>query len=147
MTAIPQPTVPVTDDAELTTRWLGLLAAEGPPAGRTLHLSWLRPDGTSAPLLVPIEGVPGEPDRVLLGHLVDLHATVADAEHVAPEDLHLALYLERPGAAGPVPEDHAWAAAVGSVLRVRDRVDCSLHVGDGHAAVPLLPRTSWPAGR
>lgn len=142
MTAIPRPTVPVTTAAQLTARWLGLLGSEGPPSGRTLHLSWLLPDGTSAPLLVPIDGVPAEPDRVLLENMVGFHATVAEAEHVAPEHVHLALYLERPG---PIrPDDHAWATAVEAVLRVRNGVDCSLHVGDGRTATALLPRTTWP---
>ncbi|SCX56531.1 hypothetical protein SAMN03159343_3440 [Klenkia marina] len=145
MTAIPHPTVPVADDAALAEQWVGLLADEAPPAQRSLVVRWLRPDGSSAPVLVPVDGVPSEPDRALLGHLVDLHATVADEEHVPRTDLHLALYLQRPGAAGPLPEDHAWAAAAGAVLRVRERVDCSLHVGDGRTAVPLLPRSSWPA--
>ena len=143
MTAIPRPTVPVTTAAELTERWLGLVV--GPPSGRTLHLSWLLPDGRSAPLLVPVDGVPTEPDRVLLENLVGFHTTVAEAEHVAPADLHLALYLERPGP--DRPDDHAWAAAVEAVLRLRHGVDCSLHVGDGRTATALLPRAAWPTAR
>ncbi|MEI4273390.1 hypothetical protein TEK04_16840 [Klenkia sp. LSe6-5] len=142
MTAIPRPTVPVTDHAELTGRWLGLLGSAGPAPTRTLHLSWLLPDGTSAPLLVPIDGVPTEPDRVLLENVVGFHTAVAEAEHVAPDELHLALYLERPGPIGP--DDDAWAAAVEAVLRGRHGVDCSLHAGDGRSATSLLPRTSWP---
>jgi hypothetical protein len=147
MTAIPHPTVPVADDTALAQQWVGLLTDEGPPRRRSLVARWLRPDGTSAPILMPIDDVPSEPDRALLGHLVDLHAAVAEAEHVPAADLHLALYLERAGSSGPLPEDHAWAAAVGAVLRVRERVDCSLHVGDGRTAVALLPRASWPTRR
>ncbi|SDP11945.1 hypothetical protein SAMN05660199_03200 [Klenkia soli] len=147
MTAIQHPSVPVTDAAQLAERWQHLLGTEGPPSRRSLVLSWLRPDGTSAPLLVPIDDVPTEPDRALLAHLVDLTAAVAEAEHLSPADLHLALYLERPGPASPLPEDHAWAAAADTVLRGREGVDCSLHVGDGLTATALLPRRSWPTTR
>jgi hypothetical protein len=147
MTAIPHPTVPVADDAALAEQWVGLLVGDAPPGRRSLVLRWLRPDGTSAPLLVPIDGVPSEPDRALLLHLVELHTDVADAERVPADELHMALYLERRGSSRPLPEDHAWAAAVGAVLRVRERVDCSLHVGDGRTAVALLPRATWPSRR
>lgn len=144
MTSPLHPTVPVTDDAELTARWRGLLHLGGPPSRRTLFLCWLRDDGTTVPLLIPVEDVHVEPDRVVLGHLVDLHATVAEAEGLGLRDLHLAMCLERRGPAGLGPDDHAWAAAVEAILRGRDGLDCSLHVADGRGCVCVLARPSWP---
>ena len=98
------------------------------------------------PLLMPLEDVPLEPDRMALGNLVDVHATVAETEGVDPGELHLALLLERHGPAGLSPDDHAWCSAVEAVLRDRGSVDCSMHVGNGRTAVPVLPRRSWPMG-
>ncbi len=77
------------------------------------------------PLLMPVDGVPVEPDRVALDDLAAAHATVAETEDADPGDLHLAMLLERHGPAG---------------------LDCSLHVGNGRTAVPVLPRRSWPVG-
>jgi hypothetical protein len=138
--------MPVTSDAELTERWRTLLQLDGPPARRTLFLTWLRPDGTMVPLVMPIEDVPYEPDRAALGNLAAAHTAVAEAEDLEPGDLHLALLLERRGPAGLSPDDHAWCSAIEAVLGDRAGLDCSVHVGNGRTAVPVLPRRSWPAG-
>ena len=144
MTTRPHPDTPVTSDAELAEHWRRLLRLDGPPAGRTLFLSWLRADGTSVPLLVPIEELPVEPDRTALAHLLELHDTVAGSEGVDPAALHLAMCLERHGPAGLSPDDHAWCSAVEAVLRDRGGLDCSVHVTDGRTAVPVLARSRWP---
>lgn len=146
MSTRPRPTVPVTSEAELTERWRTLLQLDGPPARRTLFLAWLRPDGTMVPLLMPVGDVALEPDRAALGSLAAAHAAVAESEDVDPGDLHLALLLERRGPAGLSPDDHAWSSAIEAVLRDRTGLDCSLHVGNGHTAVAVLPRQHWPAG-
>lgn len=146
MTTRPHPTVPVTSDTELTERWRALLQLDGPPSRRTLFLTWIRRDGSMVPLLVPVEDVPLEPDRMALGNLGTLHASVAETEDVDPGELHLALLLERRGPAGLSPDDHAWCSAVDALLRDRAGVDCSLHIGNGRTAVPVLPRRSWPVG-
>jgi len=146
MSTRPHPSVPVTSDAELTERWRSLLQLDGPPSRRTLFLAWLRRDGSMVPLLMPVDDVPLEPDREALGHLVAVHAAVADTEDVHPSDLHLALLLERRGPAGLSADDHAWVSAVEAILRARDGLDCSMHVGNGRTAVPVLPRRSWPLG-
>ena len=96
------------------------------------------------PLLMPVEDVPLEPDRATLGNLAAVHATVAETEGVDPDELHLALLLERHGPAGLSPDDHAWCSAVEALLRDRDGLSCSLHVGNGRTAVPVLPRRDWP---
>lgn len=146
MSTRPHPTVPVTSADELTERWRALLHLDGPPSRRTLFMTWLRRDGTMVPLLMPVEDVPLEPDRASLGNLDTLHATVAETEGVEPGELHLALLLERHGPAGLSPDDHAWCSAVEALLRDRADLDCSLHVGNGRTAVPVLPRQSWPVG-
>jgi hypothetical protein len=144
MTTRPHPSIPVTSDTELTERWRTLLHLDGPPSQRRLFLAWLRTDGTMIPLLIPVEEFPEEPDREVIGKLVDLHAAVVDAEGVGRTDLHLAMCLERPGPANP--DDDAWCAAIASIVRDRDGLDCSLHVGDGRTAVPVFHRSAWPAG-
>lgn len=146
MSTRPHPDVRTTTDAELTERWRALLQLDGPPVRRSLWLTWLRRDGTMVPLLVPIDDVPLEPDRVVLGNLALMHDTVAEEEGVDPGELHLALLLERRGPAGLSPDDHAWCSAVEAVLRGRAGLDCSMHVGNGRAAVPVLPRRRWPEG-
>ncbi|QXG76742.1 hypothetical protein KUM42_04100 [Modestobacter sp. L9-4] len=141
----PRPDVPVTSDAELTARWRDLLHLDGPPSQRRLFLIWLRRDGTMVELLIPVEELPLEPDRVALGNVAGLHAVVAEAENVDDADLHLATCLERPGPPTPTPDDEAWCAAIESIVGGRGGLDCSVHVGNGRTAVPLLPRGSWPA--
>jgi hypothetical protein len=145
MTTRPRPDIPVTSDAELTERWRGLLHLDGPPSCRRLFLVWLRDDGTMVPLLIPIDDLPLEPDRVAIGNLRELHSAVVDSEGVGQQDLHLAMCLERPGPATPTPDDGAWCAAIESIVRARDGLDCSVHICDGRTAAPLLLRQSWPS--
>ena len=145
MTTPPLPTVPLTTDAELTERWKGLLTLGSQPSRRSLFLTWLRPDGTMVPLCVPVEDLDAEPDRLAIGNLVQLHDVVAESEGADRTELHLAMCLERRGPAGLSPDDHAWASALESVLRDRDGLDCSLHVGNGRTAVVVMPRRTRPA--
>ncbi|MPQ96454.1 hypothetical protein GB931_00650 [Modestobacter sp. I12A-02628] len=69
---------------------------------------------------------------------------IAESEDVDPDELHLAMCLERRGPAGPSPDDHAWSSAVEAVLRGGVGIDCSLHVGNGRTAVAVLGRADWP---
>lgn len=146
MTTSPLSTVPVTSDAELTERWTQLVPLAGPPARRSLHLTWLRRDGTAVPLVLPIDDLPVEVDRDMLGNLALVHAGIAEAEGRLPSELHLALCLKRRGPAGLSPDDHAWVAAIESVVRGGAGLDCSLHVSNGGAAVAVLPRERWSVG-
>ncbi|RBY85081.1 hypothetical protein [Blastococcus sp. TF02A-26] len=145
MSTRPHPDVRTTNDAELTERWRALLQLDGPPVRRSLFLAWIRRDGTMVPLLIPVEDVPLEADREMLGNVHHVHKTVAESEDVDPHELHLAMLLERRGPAGLSPDDHDWSSAIEAVLRDRDGLDCSLHVGDGRTAVCVLPRMQWPA--
>ncbi|MCZ2849126.1 hypothetical protein [Modestobacter sp. VKM Ac-2978] len=95
-------------------------------------------------MVIPVEELPLEPDRVAIGNLADLHTVVAESEDVDPADLHLATYWARPGPAKPTPDDGAWCSAIVSIVRGRDDLDCSLHIHDGRTALPLLPRRTWP---
>src|SRR3954453_19605751 len=144
MTTRSHPSPPVSSDAELTERWRALLQLDGPPSRRSLFLSWLRRDGTMVPLLIPVEDVPLEPDRAALANLVEVHATVAESEGVDPAELHLAMLLERRGPAGLAPDDHAWCSAIEAIVREGNSIDCSVHVGNGRPAVPVVPRRAWP---
>ncbi|SEP28671.1 hypothetical protein [Trujillonella endophytica] len=144
MSTRPHPSLPVTSDAELTERLRALLHLDGPPVRRTLFLTWIRREGTMVPLVVPVEEVPLEPDRAALTNLLVLHETVAEGEGVDPDELHLALLLERRGPADLSPDDHAWCSAVEAILRDRAGLDCSMHVGNGRTVVPVLPRAQWP---
>jgi hypothetical protein len=143
MTTRPHPDMPVHSDAELTERWRTLLQLDGAPSRRSLFLAWLRPDGTMVRLLVPIEDVPLEPDRVVLANLAELHATVAQAENLEPAGLHLALLLEREGPPELSPDDHAWCSTIRAIVADRHGLDCSMHVGNGRSAVLALPRRAW----
>ena len=57
MTTPPLAQVPVRSAAELTPRWADLL---DPPvfAVRSLWLSWLHEDGTTLPVVMPVDDVP-----------------------------------------------------------------------------------------
>ncbi|WP_164700279.1 hypothetical protein [Modestobacter sp. KNN46-3] len=90
----PHPDIPVTSEAELTERWRNLLHLDGPPSCRRLFLAWLRADGTMVHLLIPVDDLPLEPDRLAIGNLVELHTIVAESEDVDPTDLHLAMCLD-----------------------------------------------------
>ncbi|WP_131802035.1 hypothetical protein [Klenkia taihuensis] len=135
--------VPVTDAAELTERWRGLLQHMRAPESRTLCLAWLHRDGTMAELVIPVDDVPVEPDRTMIGHLRGFHDEVAEQTGVDPADLHLAMCLERRGPTYLTPDDHAWVAALESVMRTREGLDCSVHVAADTWVVPALPRLSW----
>ncbi|SDG35219.1 hypothetical protein [Klenkia brasiliensis] len=135
--------VPVTDAAELTERWRGLLQKMRAPDSRTLCLAWFLPDGTMAELVVPVDDIPVEPDRVMLGNLAQLTEVVAEHERVEPAELHLAFCLERRGPSYLTPDDQAWVAAIEAVLRGREGRDCSVHVAADTWVVPALPRVSW----
>lgn len=135
--------VPVTDAADLLSRWRGLLQTMRAPDSRTLCLAWLLPDGTLAELVVPVDDIPVEPDREMLVNLAQLTEVVAEHEDVDPAQLHLAFCLERRGQEYLTPDDRAWVAAIEAVLRRREGLDCSVHVAADTWVVPALPRVSW----
>jgi hypothetical protein len=145
MTTRPRPDIPVTSDTELTERLRALLELDGPPVRRSLFLAWLRPDGTMVPLVIPVEDVPVEPDRVAIGNIIELHTVVAESEGVDASELHLAMLLERRGPAALSADDHAWHSAIEAIVRGRDGLDCSMHVGNGRTVVAVLSRQTWPS--
>jgi hypothetical protein len=147
-TAYPAPTIPVTDDGELTQRWADLLTP-GRPSGRTLWLAWLRPDGTMVPTLVPIEDLPERGTPTIVSGLLALHDAVAESERCDPDDLHLTLTLERPGQLGedPTETDEEWFDLLEEAVTPMLDQGCSFHVFDGRSVQQLLPRPLWPQRR
>ncbi len=146
MTTAPDLTAPVRSDAHLLEHWATLLQLGGfrTPVRRTLHLMWLRPDGTPVPLLIPVDDLPLEADLVAIGNLQAVHGVIAESERLDPADLHLALCLERRGPAYETPEDASWAAAIEAIVRRSQGLDCSLHLHDGRTIVSVLRRPVWP---
>jgi hypothetical protein len=147
-TAYPAPTIPVTDDGELTQRWADLLTP-GRPSSRTLWLAWLRLDGTMVPTLVPIDGLPDHGTPTIVSGLLALHDAIAESEGCGSDDLHLTLTLERPGqlAEDPTEADEEWFDLVDDAVAPMLDQGCSFHVFDGRSVQQLLPRRFWPEQR
>ncbi|WP_138732010.1 hypothetical protein [Modestobacter excelsi] len=147
-TAHSAPSIPVTDDVELTQRWADLLTP-GPLEGHTLWLAWLRPDGTMVPTLVPIDEVPEHGTLTLVSGLLALHDAVAESERCDPDDLHLTLTLERPGqlAEDPTERDEEWLDLLDEAVTPMLDQGCSFHVFDGRSVQQLISRRVWPQRR
>ena len=132
--------VPIRSSLALTRRWVDVLQ---PPvfSRRSLWLTWLGADGRQAPLVVPIDDLPVEPDRRRLGSLLDVHRQVAD--HLADPDAHLAMALCRPGKPVATTDDTAWAATLHALLD--DALDgtWSLHLAAGGGVEPLVDAPSF----
>ena len=147
-TAHPAPTLPVTDDGELTQRWADLLTP-GRPQDATLWLAWLRPDGTMVPTLIPIDELAEHDTSALGSGLLTLHDAIAIAERCDRDDLHLTLALERPGPLGEDPSemDEEWCELLEETVTPRLDQGCSFHVFDGRSVRQLMPRRFWPQPR
>jgi hypothetical protein len=145
MTTTPSPaTIRVTDNRQLSRLWSELLGT-GPASTRTLWLAWLRPDGTVIPTLVPVEQLPEAPMPAGLRGVAELHASIAEQEHLEPDQLHLTIALERRGrnSAALAELDDEWCEAVEGDLVPSLEQCCSFHVFDGRSVVQLIPRASW----
>ncbi len=131
---------PICSALALTRRWVDVLQ---PPVfgGRSLWLTWLGADGHHAPIVVPIDDLPGRPDRGRLANLLDVHRQVAD--HLADAEAHLALALCRPGEPTATDDDAAWASALHELLD--DALDgtWSLHLAAGGRVEPLVEAPSF----
>lgn len=144
-TTRPAPTLPVTDDGQLTQRWADLLPP-GPSQDRTLWLAWLRPDGTMVPTLVPVEELPELPSSSIASGILTLHDVIADAERVDPDDLHLTVALQRPGPLGDdlTEADEEWYDVLDEAVVPVLELGCSFHVYDGRSVRQLRARLHWP---
>jgi hypothetical protein len=142
MTTPPLAQVPVRSAAELTQRWADLL---DPPvfAARSLWLSWLYEDGTTLPVVMPVDDVPRAPDLPTLRGLVHLHEAVT--EH-SPDLAHVAMALCRPGHTTITADDDEWAEGLHAVLDDAIEGSWSLHLAAGGRVVPLVepPARRWP---
>ncbi|SDY49388.1 hypothetical protein SAMN05661080_03642 [Modestobacter sp. DSM 44400] len=101
---------------------------------------WLGADGTSLPLLVPIDDLPRPFDRGTADGLVGMAGAVRD-EHTAGIG-HVAMALCRPGHATCTAADRGWAD--GLAAAAAGLVDWSLHLAAGGAVVPLAA-PPWPS--
>ena len=132
--------VPVRSSLTLTRRWVSVLQ---PPvfARRSLWLAWLGADGRQSPIVLPVDGVPVEPDHRLLTGLLDVHRQVTD--HLGGDDSHLALALCRPGEPVQTEDDSKWTDALHEVLD--DALDgtWSLHLAAGGRVEPLVEAPSF----
>ncbi|MGY1764018.1 hypothetical protein ACI79G_15765 [Geodermatophilus sp. SYSU D00779] len=139
MTTPPLAQVPVRSAAELTQRWADLL---DPPvfAARSLWLSWLHEDGTTLPVVVPVDDVPRVPDLITLRGLVHLHEAVAEG---SPDTTHLAMALCRPGHVVVTAEDDGWAEGLHTALDDAIGSSWSLHLAAGGRVVPVVERSAW----
>jgi hypothetical protein len=140
-TTRPLPTVPVTDDGELTQRWADLLTP-GAAGARTLWLAWLRADGTMVPTLVPVAELPARGTPAIASGVLDLHDVIAQMEGCDAGDLHLTVALERPGLLGPdmSETDEDWCDLLDECVATRLDRGCSFHVFDGRTVRQLIPR-------
>ena len=94
----------VRNGAELTALWQDLMGPDG-FGRRSLWLIFLHEDGQLAPLVMPIDDIPAEPDTEMLTNLATVIEGLADDAGFTST----ALLLSRPGSAHVTASDAAWA--------------------------------------
>jgi hypothetical protein len=130
------PHAPVRTAADLTGRWASLLGGYD-PARRACWVTWVRADGSSPPLVVPIDDMPSRLDAMGAADLLDFAGTVAreDGAHT-----HAALALCRRGEPEPRPEETDWAGSLRRIAPERwPGLSWSLHLVVGRAVTALVP--------
>jgi hypothetical protein len=133
MTTPPLADIPVRSAEELTERWEKLL---DPPVfgARSLWLTWLD-DGLMLPVVIPVDDVPGVPDRAMLANLVHVCESIAES-HVSGA-CHVALALCRPGRPTVTRDDDAWTDGLRKAFDATD-MTWSLHLAAGGTVVPVV---------
>lgn len=130
------PHVPVRTADELRARWASLLGGYD-PARRALWVTWVRSDGSSPPLVVPVDDLPGRLDAMLAAKVLDFAGTVAREDGVGT---HAALALCRRGDPEPREDERAWAASLGRIAPRRwPGLPWSLHLVAGEVVTTLVP--------
>lgn len=132
--------IPQADDlpdvhtgTELTARWRQLLE----PLvfdRRSLWLGWWSADGRQAPLLMPIDDLPAEPDPELIRSFWGVLTQTLD--EFTP-DGHAGMVLTRPGLPGPTVGDQRWATALADTAPSDPPISWSLHVAAAEELVAL----------
>jgi hypothetical protein len=133
------PTLPHTDDtpplltqADLHWFWRALMGELGFSC-RRLWLIFLEPDGRPAPLVVPIDDLPEEPDPAEVGSLMTICAEVCRQQGMS----RVAILLSRPGGAGIRPSDRRWAAALLAAARETQLPFAPVHLANDDEVRPL----------
>jgi hypothetical protein len=126
--------VSLSSDNEILARVEHFLDAN-PPAGRTLVIQFLDADDRELPVIVPIDGIPRQPDGPTVTNLCWIIAQVL-GEH-APGGSAV-LTLTRPGDGAIGPDDRIWHDAITTAAAAADvsiRLIC-LGTRDGVRVLP-----------
>ncbi|WP_291522783.1 hypothetical protein [Branchiibius sp. NY16-3462-2] len=101
----------VRTDADLLETWRNLMGPFG-FSKRSLWLIFIEEDGRLSPVILPIDGIPGEPDKQLLRNLA-----MVVRETIRRElPTSAAFLLSRPGAAAVQDTDRHWAEQLAAAV-------------------------------
>lgn len=133
--------VPVTTPQALCRRWAALLE---PPvfAARSLWIMWLHEDGSTLPLVVPVDDLPPQFDEGDARGVLELATMVRDEQ--AGGTGHVAFALCRPGHATCTPGDQEWSDGLSRAASGAGLDSWSLHLAAGGTVVPLVA-PPWPS--
>jgi hypothetical protein len=101
------PGTQIRTHAELDALWQRLMGRGG-FGSSTLWLLFFDAEARVQSVLVPIEGIPAEPDTVFVRHLAEILGDLVDGTHVAS----VAILLSRPGPRAMTAADRRWARAL-----------------------------------
>lgn len=144
MTTTPLPEAPVLSPVELTARWSDLLLNPPTFSIRSLWLAWLAPDGLMVPVLLPIDGLPGDPHPRAIDGMLAMHEAVVEAHALGR--VHLATALSRPGGPAVTGSDVAWSEALRTGLGARVDGSWSLHLAASGTVTPMVNPPAWAWG-
>lgn len=121
--------VPIASAAELSLWWAEALS-EHTSSGRTLSLLWLDSSGHRLGRVLTLTGVPPQPERVVVGLVVQLRQTIV-TEGPLYAQAHTAIALSRPGLSAVGPDDAAWAGALQAAVGDDSLGTWSFHIAAG----------------
>lgn len=101
----------VRTDADLLTTWRNLMGPFG-FSKRSLWLIFIEEDGRLSPVILPIDGIPAEPDKQLLRNV----GRVARETIQRELPVSVAFLLSRPGPAAIQDTDRRWAAQLAAAV-------------------------------
>ncbi len=110
--------------------------------GRSLWLTFLDVEDRPTPFLAQVDGLPEQPEPVMLGNLMEICERIVTDNHGG----RIALLLVRPGPPHHRPGDRAWAAAILAAARSAGVPCAPVHLATDDtvrivAADDLLPET------
>ncbi|TWP36842.1 hypothetical protein [Leekyejoonella antrihumi] len=101
----------ITNDTELREHWVGLMGEEDFEK-RSLWLIFVEHDQRVAPVVVPIDDIPMDPDDDTLAEVSTFIVRARDELGVAS----IPMLLSRPGTARMTDTDRRWARALASAF-------------------------------